>query len=108
MASPKTNTIVTEDAFIVQLALPGWRKNEVNVEIDGDLLKIIGKSNTEKQTDTVYKRREFWKQEFEKTYHLPETVDLDAIKAGMDQGILEVVLPLLPESKPIKKQIALA
>ena len=103
---PAVNTFETDEAYSLELALPGWEKDEVNLSVDGELLVVTGKQEVEDTPD--YRRREFGLTSFEKSFHLPETVDVEGISATLERGILRIGLPKVPEAKPVRKAIAVA
>ena len=106
LQAPAVNTIENEEAFVLELALPGWQKEQVDLRIDGELLIVSG--NRTEETSPSYRRREFGLHSFEKSFHLPETVDVEGIEATLDHGVLSVSLPKVPEAQPVRKQIAIA
>ena len=103
---PAVNTYERDDAFVLELALPGWTKDAVTLEVDGDLLIVKGERAQDDAPE--YRRREFGLTSFEKSFHLPEQVDLDAIGAALEQGVLSITLPKVPEAQPVRKLIAVA
>ncbi len=106
---PAVNTRESEDAFTLELALPGWQKDQVELRVDGELLIVSGKTGPETdERSGTYRRREFGITQFEKSFHLPESVEVDGINATLDHGILSIALPKVPEAQPVRKQIAIA
>ena len=106
LSHPAVNTVETDEAFILELALPGWEKSDVTLEVDGELLLVNGERDTANQPE--YRRREFGLTKFEKSFHLPETVDVDTISASLEQGVLAITLPKVPEAQPVRKAIEVA
>ncbi len=109
LQQPAVNTLEGETAFTLQLALPGWEKGQVELRVDGELLIVSGalEQNADAATGT-YTRREFGVDQFEKSFHLPETINVDGIEATLDNGILSIALPKVAEAQPVRKQIAIA
>ena len=105
LRQPAVNTIETSEAYLLELALPGWQKDQVDLRVDGELLVVTGELEA---ADVNYRRREFGIAKFEKSFHLPDTVDVDAVNATLDHGILRIELPKVPEAQPVRKQIAIA
>ena len=103
---PAVNTIETAESYILELALPGWSKDSVELRVDCELLVVKGA--LEHSKDTPYRRREFGITKFEKTFHLPDTIDLDGINATLEQGVLNITLPKVPAAQPVRKAIAIA
>ncbi len=106
-ARPEVNTFETDEAYTLELALPGWSKSDVTLEVDGELLLVKGE-RTVAEDAPAYRRREFGLTQFEKSFHLPESIDLDGIAAALEQGILAITLPKVPEVQPVRKAIAVA
>jgi len=91
---PAVNIKENEDAFEVELSVPGFKKEDFNLKLDNDLLTISAKVEDKKEETTEkYTRREFKSQAFSRTFTLPETVLVDDINAKYENGILIVALP---------------
>jgi len=96
-----------KDSFTVRAELPGFRKEDLNVEVADGILTITGhqksetKSNKEdKETATATQERRV-----SRAISLPENLAVDKIHAAYENGILTVTLPKREEVKP--KQIAI-
>ena len=95
VTNPSVNIKDTEDAFIIELAAPGLDKNNFNVKIEDNYLKISYEhsTNEEEKKDDNYTRREFRYTSFSRSFQLPEIVDAENIKGNYQEGILSVKLP---------------
>ena len=103
---PAVNIIENDKDFALELALPGFVKDDFNVEVDNDVLTIS--STVEKETEAKednYTRREFRKTSFKRAFTLPETVNTDSINATYENGILRLTLPKKQESLPKPKRL---
>lgn len=91
---PATNILENEKEFKIQISIPGWKKEDVKVEIDKTLLKISAniEENKEESSDN-YIRKEFKAASFERAFTLPKEIDHENIKAEHHNGILEVSIP---------------
>lgn len=107
---PAVNVKENETAFVLELAAPGLKKEDLKVNVVNNNLTIIYKS-AEKSDETTEKftRQEFGFTSFERSFRLPKTVNADAIKAAYTDGVLTVELPKVEvkEENPIK-EIAVA
>ena len=95
-AKPATNITENENDFRLELLVPGFKKEEVKLSLEKDLLTVKGEkvNNSESgNSEPNYLRREFSAANFEKQFTLPETVDTDNITAKFENGILEIALP---------------
>lgn len=91
---PATNIVENEKEFRLEIVLPGWAKNEVKVEIDNDLLKISGERKEESEnSNDEFLRKEFKKENFERSFTLPKEIDHEKIDAKYLDGILNIRIP---------------
>ena len=105
-AVPAVNIKENETNFELELAVPGRKKEDFNIEMDHDVLTI---SSELKQEDHVseeqYTRREFSYSSFKRAFTLPETIDSENINASYEDGILKFVLPKKEEALPKPKRM---
>ncbi len=103
---PAVNIIETEKEFGLELAIPGFTKEDFNVEVDKDVLTISSEvKKADEQTEANYTRREFTLSSFKRAFTLPETVNTDAINAAYENGILKLILPKKEEALPKPKRL---
>ena len=89
--------------FRVTVDLPGFSKEDVNIEVgEASLLIHAKKSQEEEEKQKNYVRHERMAQTFYRRLDLPEKVKSDDAKASLNNGILEIVLPK-KEPKETKK-----
>ncbi|MGN0070012.1 MAG: Hsp20/alpha crystallin family protein [Prevotella sp.] len=110
--APAINVKETQDEYIVELAAPGMKKEDFNVNInaDGDLsVKMESKrENKEEDKKAHYLRREFSYSKFEQTLILPDDVEKEKISARVADGVLTVELPKQKqEQHKVSREIAI-
>ena len=106
--SPAINVRENDDKYIVELAAPGLKKEDfdINVDAEGDLTIKMEKQNSDKEENGRYLRREFSYAKFEQTLILPDDVDCEKIAACMSDGVLTIELPKLSkEEKKVMRAI---
>lgn len=97
---PKVNIKETADAFIVEMAVPGLKKSDFQIDLDNQVLSISTETKEEKeQQEENYTRREFGYSSFKRTFNLPESVNDENINASYKEGILSIILPKKEEAK---------
>lgn len=98
---PKVNILETPEEFRVEMAAPGMKKEDFRVELDNNLLTISSelKHEEEMPENHRYSRREFSYQSFRRSFHLPDTVENEKIKARYEHGMLSLVIPKKEEAK---------
>ena len=108
--APAVNVKESEEAYTMELAAPGIKKEycRVNINEDGNLAIAIENKCEHKHEDKKhhYLRREFSYSNYEQSYTLPEDVERDKISAKVEDGILTVTMPkMVKEEKKISKAI---
>ena len=103
---PAMDLVETDDHFVLRADLPGLDEGGVNVEVNDNVLTISGERKYEHEAKKDgYYRLERGSGQFNRSLTLPDGVDLDAIEASFEKGVLEVRVPKPEERKPRKVQI---
>jgi HSP20 family protein len=103
---PAVNIKETDTSFGIELAAPGKKKEDFNIEIDHNVLTISSEEKTEKEkTEGKYSRKEFSYSSFRRAFTLPETVNTESINATYENGVLYVALPKREEALPKPKRL---
>ena len=103
------NVLEWPDHFSLELAAPGFEKQDFTVGIENGQLNIKAKRSAQEETaEGRFTRREFLVADFERSFKLPKTVNQDAIEAVYESGVLLVKLPKKEEAKPMVKTITVA
>ena len=97
---PGVDVIDREDEVLVRAEVPGFKKDDIEVTVSGDLLTLKGETSAEeKEEKGDYYRCEISRGAFTRTVALPAEVDESKAKAAMKDGMLELTLPKLEKSK---------
>jgi HSP20 family protein len=90
-----------EGTYILEIALPGFAKKDVNVElVGGDTLKISGKKEAVKAADEeVLYGAVSTEASFSESFGLGQKMDAASLKASMDNGILRIEMKEDPKQK---------
>jgi HSP20 family protein len=98
---PAVNVRETNDAFNIEVAAPGMKRDDFHVELDNHVLTISSEQeNNQKHEDGKYSRREFSYQAFQRSFALPENkIDGEKISAKYADGILYLSVPKKEEAK---------
>lgn len=101
MTLPKVNIKETKDEYFVDIAVPGMKKSDFNIDLDNEVLTISAEVKSEEKNENEnFTRREFGYTSFKRTFTLPDTIDDSKIKAAYEDGILSINLPKREEAKP--------
>lgn len=104
---PAVNIAETDGNFQIELAVPGFKKEDFKISIDKNVLSIsTEKKNEEVQEGKKFSKREFSYAAFTRSFNLPETVDYNKIDAAYTDGILKLTVAKKEESKIQSREIA--
>ena len=92
--SPAVNVIEDEKLFSIEVAAPGLSQEDFKIDLENDLLTISTKQGENKEeVERKYLRKEFNYSTFKRSFQLPDTIDIENIRANHNSGILTVELP---------------
>jgi HSP20 family protein len=98
--SPLVDIEEQDDAYVLEVEVPGVKREDVNIEVVGNELSITGEIK-EKERKGALRQRTRRTGRFEYRVRLPEQVDASKIEASLDQGVLMV---RVPKSKRAQRQ----
>ncbi len=97
---PDANIKEEDEAYRIELSVPGFSKKDIKMEIENGLLKISAeKEESEEDKKKKYFIKEFKARSFRRQFQLPDSVLVDNISAEYSNGILSVKIPKDMESK---------
>mgnify|MGYP005749949665 CR=1 FL=1 len=103
--TPHVDACETEKNYEIEVALPGVRKEDINIDFQEGRLTITGERKLEKQEEgRRYHMLETQYGSFSRTFYLPDKVSPDKITAQLEDGILLVTVPK-DEQKTMRRQI---
>ncbi len=98
---PAANISETDAEFLIRLELPEVARDAVEVTVDGGVISISGeRRNTLEHTGEKLHRVESSYGSFQRSFSLPDGVDVDGIRAESRDGMLKVRIPKLPAARP--------
>jgi len=99
---PSVNIAENVNEYKVEVAAPGFSKEDFKIEINDTVLSIVSEKkigNEEKDGERITKR-EFSYQSFKREFSLPVLINRDGINAKYENGILSIIIPKMEEAKP--------
>jgi HSP20 family protein len=97
---PSVDIIDRDDEVVVRAGLPGFKKEDIEISVSGNLLTISGETGSEeKEEQDDYYRSEISHGAFSRTLALPVEVDESKAKASMKDGMLELTLPKIERAR---------
>ena len=99
---PALNVRTDADGYYLELAAPGLRREDFEIEVADKQLTLSAAWNRSEETDAPdYTRREFDFRAFRRTLPLPDDVEATKVSARYEAGILHLTLPRKEAAKPL-------
>ena len=109
-SAPAVDMYQTDDEVVVKVALPGFKAEDVQINVTGDVLTLRGQVKREEDTKdkawhtpalraSASVREHRWSS-FERSIALPTEVTADKANADCENGVLTITLPKAEEVKP--------
>lgn len=102
--TPLADVEETNDAYVVEVELPGVKRDDVGIEVAGRRVTVHGERK-EKERVGILRRRERTVGRFHYEVTLPGDVDEDGVEAHLDEGVLTVRLPKPESERPRRIEI---
>jgi HSP20 family protein len=99
-AFPLINVFNDGEDFVLVAELPGVKKEDLDIQVRGDTLRIQGKKTVAYDDGASVHRRERAAGQFDRTLTLPGEVDSAKVAAEYRDGVLTLRLPRAESAKP--------
>ncbi|MEM6797196.1 MAG: Hsp20/alpha crystallin family protein [Acidobacteriota bacterium] len=92
---PAMDIVEREDAFVATADLPGLSKDDIDIALEDGVLSISGERTVLESADEHkgFRRLERAHGSFQRSFTLPQGVDIEKVDATFDQGVLTLTLP---------------
>lgn len=98
---PSVDVDEDEQNFTIRMGVPGWKENDIHVEVDENVLTVRGQHDSSAEPDKNGQQAH-WQRSFSQSLSLPQTIDAEKITADLDKGLLTICLPKKPQVEPKK------
>jgi HSP20 family protein len=106
---PAWNVSEDEKGFSIEAELPGFSRDEIEISVVGDELRLSGTRKVETKDDKAnYHRRERFTGSFSRSLRLGVPIEADKVEASFKDGILTVALPKSEAALPRKIRVKAA
>jgi HSP20 family protein len=104
---PAVNISEDQKNYMVDVAAPGFTKEDFRINVDDDILTISAESKSENQEgdNRQYSRREYSYNSFTRSFQLPDNAKDDQISARYADGILHLTIPKSDQQVKASRQI---
>jgi HSP20 family protein len=98
--TPPVDVMEKDGNLLLMASLPGMTEKEIEIKVEGQILTIKGERTSQEATGYVYFQQEGRYGPFSRSFTLPDSANLENIKAEYKNGILLISIPQKAESKP--------
>ena len=107
--SPNVNIHENETAYVIELAAPGLKKEDFQINLKKDTLSVWAEvKKDESQVSKDFTRKEFDYSSFARSFNLPDSADGDNITAEYKDGILSINISKKDDAKLQHKEIVVS
>lgn len=106
-SEPSVNIYNQENAFMIEMAVPGYAKEDFSISLEQQTLKINAEAKQNEISDDKYLRREFSLNGVSRNFTLPKSIDTEKISADFKDGMLRITLSR-KEEPIVKKEISIS
>lgn len=98
---PRVDAYETDDKVVLEIEVPGVKKEELKITVEDGVLKVCGEKKTERdEKGRNYRIVERSFGRFERAFVIPDYVDEKNIVAKYNDGVLTLEMPKKKEEKP--------
>lgn len=98
--SPKVNVKETDKAYEIEIATPGFNKDNTEVKVTDGVLYVFIDEESENEENIKYHVRQWSRSSYAESWNLPENVIEDQISAKHNDGVLTITLPKKEVQEP--------
>ncbi|MDQ0639178.1 HSP20 family protein [Pedobacter sp. W3I1] len=107
--SPNVNIYENETSYVIELAAPGLKKEDFQINLKKDMLSVWAEvKKDETQVAKDFTRKEFDYSSFARSFNLPDSADGDNITAEYKDGILSINISKKDDAKLQHKEIVVS
>jgi HSP20 family protein len=97
--TPLADVEETDDAYIVEMELPGAKSDDLSIDVSGNEVRVYGEIK-QRERKGILRRQTRKVGEFDYHFSLPVDIDADEIKAELNDGVLTLRAPKLESAQP--------
>ncbi len=94
---PLSNIIKRENSFVIEMAIPGLTKDQININVDKDQLVISADEEHKLAEGETLTKSEFNYHKFDRRFNLGDNIDATNIEASFENGLLIITLHVKEE-----------
>lgn len=105
--TPASNIFKDDKGYMLEIAIPGFTKEELDIQLVENKLTITGKYEAPAESEVTFLHKGFRKQGFNMEFSISDSIDGNSISANVENGILSINLNYKEEAKKVIKTITI-
>ncbi len=101
----KTDVTEEEDSYLLSMDLPGFKKENISLDLDNGYLTICASKDNAQEDDKKYIRRERSYESCKRSFYVGDGLSVDDISANMEDGVLKIKVMKKVEAPKKSKRI---
>jgi HSP20 family protein len=97
---PAFNLYEAPTEYLLIAPMAGMKPEDLDITVTGNTLTMKGERKRSAVPEEAYRRQERWQGKWSRTVQVPDNADTNAVAATLDNGVLVLRLPKLPEGQP--------
>jgi HSP20 family protein len=97
--TPSVDVMEKDGTMTLMASLPGMTEKDIELKVEGQVLTIKGERKSPETAGFTYYQRESRSGTFSRSFTLPDSANLENIRADYKNGILTIAVPQKPEAK---------
>ena len=104
---PPVDIQETADGYRLQAELPGLTRDDINITLENNVLRLTGERKFERDAKKEnFQRIERTYGAFSRAFALPQQVNSEGVQAAFENGVLTITVPKAEQAKPRKIEIS--
>jgi HSP20 family protein len=100
---PRNNIWTDKEKCYIEIEAPGLTKEDLSISAKGQYLSVKATKKDQKE-EIEYNIRELKYESWKKTWEIPERLDLKKLEARVENGLLTIEIPIIPELKELDEK----
>lgn len=105
MTKPRTNVLKDDQGYTIELTVPGFKKEDIKVEIEDDILNVTAEKESSIHDEVIH--QELADKRF-RSYSLPDGINQNKITAKLEDGLLKISIPKKENAAHVKSTVKVA
>ena len=96
---PLANVSENDSGYEINLAVPGLSREDLLIDVDNNILTVSSENEKNQNSEKYIPNREFNYNNFNRSWKLPKSAEVESITANYNSGVLNISVPVKEKQK---------